>query len=209
VLSREWTRWVLAAAAIVLPATLLHAALPSGVDVADRTWLTGQLLIASPKLRQPIFDHGVILLARHDRDGAMGVVINRPISKKPIARLLAALGQDARGVRDHVRIFAGGPVEPTTVLVVHTLDYRRLDTLDIDGRVGITAGGDVLRDIGLGKGPRKSLVVLGYAGWAASQLEDEIAHGVWTTIPEDPALVFDADRATLWVDALARQKPAR
>ena len=64
----------------------------------------------------------------------------------------------------------------------------------------------VLRDIGLGKGPKKSLVAFGYAGWAPSQLENELAHGVWVTVPEDPGLVFDDDRANLWTDAMARHK---
>jgi putative transcriptional regulator len=61
----------------------------------------------------------------------------------------------------------------------------------------------VLRDIGLGKGPSKSLIAFGYAGWAPSQLENEIAHGVWVMVPEDPALVFDTDRAEVWTEALA------
>ena len=93
--------------------------------------------------------------------------------------------------------------------VLHSAEYRRADTLDIDGRVALSAAPDVLRDIGLGKGPSKSLVAFGYAGWAPSQLEDEMAHGVWVTVPEDPALVFDDDRAKVWADAMARHKTVR
>jgi putative transcriptional regulator len=93
--------------------------------------------------------------------------------------------------------------------VVHSAEYQTPDTLDIDGRVALTIAPDVLRDIGLDKGPRKSLAALGYAGWAPSQLDNELAHGVWITIPEDPALVFDDDRAKLWDDARARQKTGR
>jgi putative transcriptional regulator len=197
----------LAAAAILAPATLLHAARTTEKNVPERIWLTGQLLIASTQPRQPIYNHAVILLARHDREGAFGIIINRPLRKKPIARLLAALGADASGITGSVRVFVGGPIEPTVGLVVHSTDYRRPDTLEIDGRVALTAAAsDVLRDIGLGKGPDKSLVVFGYAGWGPSQLDDEIAHGLWTTVPEDPALVFDADRAKVWADALARRK---
>ena len=73
-----------------------------------------------------------------------------------------------------------------SAFVLHSAEYRRPDTLDIDGRVALTIGPDVLRDIGLGKGPDKSLVAFGYAGWAPSQLDDELAHGVWMTMPEDP-----------------------
>jgi putative transcriptional regulator len=209
VLSRDWTRWLLAAAAIFLPATLLHAALPSETNIPDRVWLTGQLLIASPQLRQPAFDHAVILLAQHNRDGAFGIVINRPADNRPIAGLLTAIGADASGVTDSVRVFLGGPVDPAVGLVIHSADYRRADTLDIDGRVALSAAIDVLRDIGLGKGPSKSLIAFGYAGWAPSQLEDELKQGVWVTVPEDPALVFDDDRTKVWTDALARHKTVR
>jgi putative transcriptional regulator len=204
-----WTRWIFAVAAVLLPATLLHAALPRGTNTSDRTWLNGHLLIALPQLHQQVFDHAVILVARHDREGAFGIVINRPRGKKPIARLLKALRADAKGIKDSVRVFSGGPVEPDVGLVVHTADYRRPETLDIDGRVALTAAQDVLRDIGLGKGPSKSLVVFGYAGWGPSQLDDELAHGMWAAVPEDPELVFDDDRTKVWADALARRKPVQ
>jgi len=206
VLSFVCRRWCLAAAAVVLPATLLHAALPSDTNIPNRVFLTGQLLIASPQLRQSAFDHAVVLIAQHNREGAFGIVINRPIDKKPIAKLLTAFGLDASGVTDSVRIFVGGPVELAAGFVLHSTDYRLPETLDIDGRVALTGAPEVLRDIGLRKGPQKSLVAFGYAGWAPLQLEDELKHGVWMTVPEDLALVFDDDRAKVWDDALARQK---
>ena len=81
--------------------------------------------------------------------------------------------------------------------------------MDIDGRVALTSGPEILRDIGLGKGPQQSLVAFGYAGWGPSQLDDELLKGVWTVVPEDPALVFDDDRTNVWTDAMARHKPAR
>lgn len=206
---RRVLRWGFAATALLLPATLLHAALPTDEDVSGPTSLAGQLLIATPQLRQPIFDHAVILLAQHSREGALGIIINRPLDTRPIAALLAAFGVDASGVSNNVRVFVGGPVDLTVGFVLHTADYHRPDTMDIDGRVALTGAADVLRDIGLGKGPRKSLVAFGYAGWAPSQLEDEIKHGVWVTLPEDPELIFDDDRSKVWADALARRKPAR
>jgi putative transcriptional regulator len=201
--------WLLLAAAVVLPATLLHAALPTDPDMSGPVSFTGQLLIASPELRQPEFDHTVILLAQHSRDGALGIVINRPVKQRPIAELLKAFGAETEGVSGSVGIFLGGPVDPTIGFVVHSAEYSRPETVDIDGRVALTIGPDVIRDIGLGKGPQKSLVAFGYAGWAAAQLEDELAHGAWITMPEDPALVFDDDRAKVWADAMARHKTGR
>jgi putative transcriptional regulator len=205
VLGFDYKRWILAAAAIALPAAVLHAALPAGTDTSGRTSLAGELLIASPDMREP-FDHAVILMAQHNRDGALGIVINHPLDSRPIASLLQALGGNASGITNSVRIFLGGPVDPNVAFVVHSADYHRDDTMNIDGRVALSDAADVLRDIGLGKGPSKSLVALGYAGWAPSQLEEEIARGAWVTAPEDPALVFDDDRAKVWADALALSK---
>jgi putative transcriptional regulator len=202
-------RWLLLAVALALPATVLHAARPTAPDVAGPTSLVGQLLIAAPELRQPAFYHAVILLAKHTREGAFGIVINRPDKTHAIADVLEAFGADATGVHGEIAIFIGGPVDPGIGFVLHSADYQTADTLDIDGRVALTIAPAVLRDIGLGKGPHKSLTAFGYAGWAAAQLEDELARGVWTTMPEDPALVFDDDRAKLWDDARARQKTER
>ena len=91
-----------------------------------------------------------------------------------MARMLKGFGAEANGVTDSVRVFSGGPVEREVALVIHSIDYRRPDTLDIDGRVGLSAAADVLRDMAIGKGPNKSLIAFGYVGWEASQLEDEI-----------------------------------
>jgi putative transcriptional regulator len=203
-------KWrLLPAVALLLPATVLHAARPTSPDVAAPASLAGQLLIASPELRQPAFDHAVILLARHTREGALGIVINRPAKTHPIADLLAAFGADSSGVNGDIQIFIGGPVDPGVGFVVHSGEYQTPDTLDIDGRVALTIAPDVLRDIGLGKGPRKSLAAFGYAGWGPAQLDNELALGVWITTPEDPALVFDDDRTKLWDEAFARQKSGR
>ncbi len=201
--------WVFAAAAVIVPATLLHAALPTEPDISGPTSYAGQLLVASPALRQPAFDHAVILIAKHSRDGALGIVINRPLGTRPMAEILTAFGADAKGITKSVRVFVGGPVDPNVGFVVHSADYRLRDTLDIDGKVAVTSGPDVLHDIALGKGPSKSLVAFGYAGWAPGQLEDELSHGVWLTLPEDPALVFDTDRDKLWADAMVRHKSLR
>ena len=123
--------------------------------------------------------------------------------------LLEALGGDGSGLTGSVPIFLGGPVGPDMAFVIHNADYRHDDTLDIDGRVALSEAADVLRDIALGKGPANSLIALGYAGWAPSQLEDEIARGAWVMVPENPKLVFDDDRANVWTDAMALYKANR
>ena len=191
-------------AAILLPATL-YAALPTPAEAPEQQFLTGQLLIASPTMGDPRFLQTVILMVRHDRNGALGIVINRPIGDRPLARLLEALGENDRGVAGTVRIFAGGPVQPDIGFVLHSTDYHRSDTLDIDGHVAMTSSREILRDIGNQRGPNKSLIAFGYAGWAPGQLEGEFAHGFWYTTPQDANLVFDDDRDDVWDHAMKRR----
>jgi putative AlgH/UPF0301 family transcriptional regulator len=129
---KQWDlpRWSLAAAALVLSATVLHAALPTTPDVSGRTSFAGELLIASPEMREP-FDHAVVLVAQHDRDGALGIVINRPIDSRPIAGILESFGADASGVNQSVQmlqsvqVFRGGPVAAGVALALHSADYHR------------------------------------------------------------------------------------
>jgi putative transcriptional regulator len=191
-------------AAILLPATL-HAALPTPAEAPARSFLTGQLLIASPSMGDPRFLQTVILMVQHDRNGALGIIINRPLGDQPLARLLEALGEKDPGVAGTVRIFAGGPVQRDIGFVLHSADYHRPDTIEIDGHVAMTSSREILRDIANQRGPQKSLIAFGYAGWAPGQLEGEIAHGFWFTTPQDTNLVFDDDRDELWDHAMKRR----
>jgi putative transcriptional regulator len=167
--------------------------------------LKGELLIATPAMRDPRFERAVILMVRHDGNGALGIVINRPLGEKPLTDLLAAFGNKDATASGNVRIFLGGPVQPEVSSVIHGADYRRAGTLDIDSRLAATPTGEVLGDIARNSGPMKSLIAFGYAGWAPGQLENELARNVWYTAPADPALVFDDDRDKLWEHAMARR----
>jgi putative transcriptional regulator len=189
-------------AVLFITATMLGAA---GADQSDTDTLAGQLLIASPTIGDPRFMHTVILMVRHDKEGAFGIIINRPVGERSIAELLEASGNDTAGVTGTVRIFAGGPVEPELGFVVHSTEYRRDGTIDVDSHVAMTASREILRDIGQHKGPEKSLFALGYAGWGPGQLEGELARHDWFMTPEEPKLVFDDDRGNLWEEAMARR----
>ena len=198
-------RLALIAAAVSLSTTLVYAALPERSEVPEQTFVTGQLLVASPTMGDPRFVQSVILMVRHDRNGALGIVINRPLGDRPLAKLLEALGDKEAGVTGTVRIFAGGPVQPDIGFVLHSADYHRADTVDIDGHVAMTSSREILRDIGNQRGPNKSLIAFGYAGWALGQLEGELAHGFWFTTPQDAKLVFDDDRDAVWDHAMKRR----
>jgi len=198
--ARNSTVRSLSAAAIFAALLLAPAAEP-----ADTASLTGQLLIASPTIGDPRFSHTVILMVKHDSEGALGIVINRPVGEEPIASLLEGTGEDVSGIEGKLRIFYGGPVQPDLGFVVHSADYRQQETIDIDGRVAMTASRQILRDIGHHRGPQKTLFALGYAGWGPGQLEDEMARHDWFTTPEEPKLIFDDNRDSLWDDAMARR----
>jgi putative transcriptional regulator len=177
-------------------------ALSKPEDARPGASLAGQLLVAAPDMSDPRFRHTVILMVRHTKDGALGIAINRPVRELPVAKLLDALGLDSKGSEGSVRLFAGGPVQPEAGFIVHSADYHRLGTVDIDGRVAMTANPEILRDIGHHRGPRQSLVAFGYAGWGSGQVEGELTLGGWFTVPADPNLVFDADRDKLWDEAM-------
>jgi putative transcriptional regulator len=167
--------------------------------------LTGELLIASADNGDPRFDHAVILVVRHNKDGALGIIINHPLEERPLASLLAEMGADATGVSGRVLLFAGGPVEPEAGFVLHSTDYHRAETLDIDGRVAVTSTPQIISDIAHGKGPQKTLIAFGYSGWGPGQLESELALHAWLTAPADPKLIFDEDRGKVWDAAMARR----
>jgi putative transcriptional regulator len=201
----RFMRLFLVLAALVLPATLFAAAPPNSDDPQDRTSLAGQFLIAAPTMADPRFRQTVLVMLRHNRDGAIGIVINRPAGNMPLAELMAAIGEKDAGVTGTAPVFVGGPVEPKLGFVLHSPDYRRPGTVDIDGHVAMTATREIFHDIVAKTGPKKSLIAFGYAGWAAGQLERELDANAWFTAPIDPKLVFDEDRDRVWELAVARR----
>jgi putative transcriptional regulator len=199
------SRLVLALAAVLLCGTLVKASLPQAEPAPAAGSLTGQLLIAAPSMGDPRFVRTVILMVKHDRNGALGIIINRPVGERSIAQILEALGENAEGAEGSVRIFVGGPVEPEMGLVLHSAEYRRAETLAIDGRLAVTASREVVRDMGTGKGPKKKIVAFGYSGWGPGQLENELELNAWFVAPADLQLIFDDDRDKVWDNAMARR----
>lgn len=200
-------RIVLGLCAALLVAMSGRGGARTAADLApeDNRSLAGQLLIAAPGMRDPRFRETVIVMLRHDATGALGVVINRPVGEQPLAKLLEAAGESSEGVDGNIMVHAGGPVQPGIGMVVHGSDYRVDGTLAVTPQVAMTKTTEVLRDLGQGKGPKRFLFVLGYAGWGPGQLEGELARGFWFTSPGDAGLIFDADRNGLWERATARR----
>ena len=202
----KWLKHGLPLLAVLLAATTpVTAALPKSDAEPRGNSLAGQLLVATPEIGDPRFRQAVILVVQHSKDGALGIIINRPVEERSWASLMDAIGEKDTGITGTVRIFAGGPVEPSRGFVVHSSEYHRSATLDVDSHVAVTASAEVLRDIAHDKGPKKSIVAFGYTGWGPGQVEGEIARRAWFTEPEDPKLIFDEDRDKVWDDAVARR----
>jgi putative transcriptional regulator len=176
------------------------------VDGGDPRGLTGQLLVAKDDLRDPRFHHTVIYMVHHDANGAMGLVVNRPLADAPLAPLLEKLGRDSQGVAGTIRIHYGGPVEPAKGFVLHTSDWGGGESHVVRDGVAFTTDPAIFDAIAHGTGPRHSLFAVGYAGWGPGQLEAEIARGDWITVSADDALVFDDDAGSKWERAMERRK---
>jgi len=178
----------------------------NGATPPKPSGLAGQLLVAAEEMSDPRFVRTVILMVRHDATGAMGLVVNRPIGDVPITKLIEGVGLDGAGVQGDIRLHYGGPVERRQVLTIHTTDYAIEGTLRLTGGTALTGNPEILRAMGRGKGPKRHLVVLGYAGWAPGQLEGEMKAGGWISVPADAAIVFDDKYDTKWERAMARRR---
>lgn len=161
-----------ALAALLLPAVLSGAAPSDPTETLKHASLASQFLIAASAMRYPRFQNTVVVIVRHDRDGAMGIVINRLAGEQLIARLLEALGANANGATGTGLVFVGGPVQLELGFVLHSTDYRRPETVDVGRDVALTATPEIFRDIAAMTGPQKSLLVFGYAGWGAGAAQE-------------------------------------
>lgn len=164
------------------------------------TQLAPGLLVAVPGLPDPNFARTVVLLVEHNDDGAMGLVINRPLTI-PLGKLLAEVGV-SEAERFGAPVLYGGPVSPSRGWVLHGADWAMDGSLVVAPGVALSSSVAVLRAIGEGQGPEQYGVCLGYAGWAAGQLEREIAIGSWVPVPATARLVLEVPLEQRWEEAL-------
>jgi putative transcriptional regulator len=170
---------------------------------AAEGFLTGQLLVAMPAMADARFAQSVIYVCAHTADGAMGLVLNRPIVKPSFDELLRQLEVAPVPPVRRIRLCAGGPVENGRGFVLHTVDWTGEGSLRVNDALALTASLDVLKAIAGGGGPREGLLALGYAGWGPGQLDNEIQQNAWLSVPAQETLVFDAGHDTKWQRALA------
>lgn len=177
---------------------------------ADRPYLDGQILVAMPDMADERFARSVIYLCAHSADGAMGIMLNKPARASNFPDLLEQLkiidpkeGITLSNAAKEIQILSGGPVQTDRGFVLHSADFF-IDnsTLPIDEDVSLTTTIDILRAIATGKGPNRAVLALGYAGWDAGQLENEIQLNGWLHCPADKAILFDREFDTKYERAL-------
>ncbi|WP_431283052.1 YqgE/AlgH family protein [Humitalea sp. 24SJ18S-53] len=167
-------------------------------------YLGGQLLIAMPGMADPRFAQSLICLCAHSPDGAMGIVLNKPLEDPSFEDLLKQLDVAPTPPARRIRLLAGGPVEGARGFVLHTADWSSEGSLHVGGEWALTASVDILKAIAEGGGPREGVLALGYAGWGPGQLEDEIHQNAWLNVTPDEALLFDPDHDAKWRRALRK-----
>ncbi len=167
--------------------------------MAEKEFLTGNVLIAVPALKDPNFDHTVTYVCLHDARGAFGLVINRPLAEMRLGDVLASVGiENSHETVRNLPVYYGGPVQPQSGFVLHKPIGAWESTLTVQDDIAVTTSRDILSAIAEGKGPDKFLVLLGYAGWAPEQLEREVVEGAWLVAPASEEILFDLSPARKW-----------
>jgi len=160
--------------------------------------LAGQLLVAMPNLGDPNFDHTVTFVCEHSAEGALGITINRPLGMELGAVFeQLQIDNDAPSLINQP-VLCGGPVQTGRGFVLHeaALDWEA--TTEVAPAIFVTTSQDILTDMAAGKGPKRTLMALGYAGWGAGQLDEEIRENAWLTVPASAQLVFDTPLEKRW-----------
>lgn len=173
--------------------------------IIEPTNLTNHFLIAMPSLLDPNFFRTVTYICMHNEDGAMGIVINRPLVNIELGHVLKHMDIQADDFQAlKLPIFEGGPVQRERGFVIHEPAGQWDAMLTMSDELGITTSRDILSSIACGRGPQNVLIALGYAGWAAGQLEQEMAANAWLNAPADTQILFSIAPEKRWQAAASR-----
>ena len=164
-------------------------------------FLAGQFLLAMPGIGDPRFDKAVLAVCAHDEGGALGIGLGRVVPRIRFHDLLRQLDIEP-GAAPDVPIHHGGPVEPQRGFILHSRDWSGEGSVDVAGRWALTATLDVLRAIAAGRGPSRWVAALGYAGWSAGQLDEEMTRHGWLAVDGGAELMFDCAVDRRWDKAL-------
>lgn len=172
--------------------------------IVTSSWLTGQLLVAMPNMPDQRFAHSVVYICSHSPAGAMGLVVNRLFGEANFRSLLDQLSIAHTTTTPDLPVNYGGPVEMGRGFVLHSPDYWREGTTKISELASVSATVEILEAIASGHGPEQVMMALGYSGWGAGQLEEEVKNNGWLTAPADEDLLFGLDLERKWQKSLAK-----
>lgn len=168
----------------------------------DTHYLGGKFLISTPAMQDEQFEKAVIYVCSHNKDGAMGFIVNKKIKEFSFNDLAVQLPITFSRPMSPIDLYLGGPLDKIRGFVLHSTDYLRSDSIEPGGGIAISSSIDVLTDIAFGTGPKENLIALGYANWAPQQLEQEIINNCWLVAPATPELVFRTKDEDKWRKAL-------
>lgn len=152
-------------------------------------------------MTDPYFGRSVVYLCEHDKEGAMGLVINKPLGEADLKEIFSPDVDDSEMLADIPTVYFGGPVMLERGIVLHSSEYDVDGTLKVTGELSITSSKEIIRDIRNGQGPKRYRLMLGHAGWDKNQLEREIENGDWLVQTAVPDFIFDANDQNKWKDA--------
>lgn len=161
--------------------------------------VSGKFLIASPGMDDPNFRQSVVLVCEHNKEGAFGLVVNKVLMTSFVP-LLSAF--DIKESMVDMPVYYGGPVRPEQGYVIYSAYDVRYGPMRITDKLSVTASQDILRDLAVGRGPSKFIFALGFAGWTADQLEEELMMDYWLIGPPDDRIVFDVPVVLRWKSAV-------
>lgn len=167
--------------------------------------LTGKLLLAMPGMGDPRFSKAVIFICSHDGEGSMGLIINYPLPHLTLGQMFEQLNMTADATAPvSLPVLSGGPVEPSRGFMLHTSDFMQPDTISVLGKFGVSGTLDALKAAASGIGPKEMIFMLGYSGWGAGQLDQELQENAWMVTESDHELLFNTPLEDKWTRAMGR-----
>ena len=162
--------------------------------------LSNNFLISMPHVNDPVFKKSLIYICNHDKDGAMGLIINKPISSLKLNQEVDSILKETNlfKIQPTPDVYFGGPVDLNMGIILHPLDYITKKTIKISNQLGVTSDSKIINDIIKGNGPSMFRFSIGYAGWSNGQLEEEFSNGDWLMLPSKLDVIFTMPDEQKW-----------
>lgn len=165
-------------------------------------YLTGKFLVSTPNIDDESFRESVVYICSHGKEGAMGFVINKKLKDFSLSDLAVPLQVNRFENLEQLFLYQGGPLEKIRGFVLHSAEYLRPGTFQVDDQIAVSSSLDVLKDIAYGIGPHENLVALGYSAWEPHQLERELLNNDWLVTDGSNEILFRTEDELKWERAM-------